>query len=286
LRRAVGDDIEPDTTGITTASPLFLPLFRLLVANLHGGDDERLMVNATALAASGAADIGFVDFDVLADRAADLIAVGANHSSPQLVEDLEGGFVSAKAKLPLELDRRHAGREAGREVSSPKPNRQWRVRPLHDGPGSQGIVLAALAAPQDVRASIEPERLAAFAAPLTDKPVAPADRFEICRTGGVIGKQPLEFRERARKRKIVAGKGRHRSTLPALLRQYPLDLGGACPPSREGYDRRVCQPDRAGDFLKTSNPHVGRNRPLVPLDPQSPMTRNYQPSSSDNPAPA
>jgi hypothetical protein len=71
-----------------------------------------------------------------------------------------------------------------------------------------------------------------------------------------------------------------------LLRQYPLDLGGACPPSREGYDRRVCQPDRAGDFLKTSNPHVGRNRPLVPLDPQSPMTRNYQPSSSDNPAPA
>lgn len=234
LRRAVGDDIEPDATGIASAPTLFLPLLRLPIANLHGGDDERLMMHAPALAARGAADIGFVDFDMLADRAADGIAVGPNHAGPQLVEHLERRLIATKAKLPLKLDRRHARCQRRRKVGSPEPNRQRCVGALHDRADRQRVVLAALAAPQDMRAGGEPERLAAFAAPLADKPVAPADCFQIGGASRIVGEQPLELRERTGEWQIFGIEGGHRLT-PRLRRPFAcrLEPGNFCRKWRE-----------------------------------------------------
>jgi len=41
---------------------------------------------------------------------ADLIPLWPDHTSPELVEDLESGFIARKPKLALELKRRLAGR--------------------------------------------------------------------------------------------------------------------------------------------------------------------------------
>jgi len=41
--------------------------------------------------------------------AADGIALGTNHASPQLMKDLKRGFIPGQAELPLELHRGLAG---------------------------------------------------------------------------------------------------------------------------------------------------------------------------------
>jgi len=78
---------------------------------------------AATLAANGTADVGFVHLDVIAAPkvTADPVTALADHASAELVQDLESGFVPAKAKLALEL---HGGGPSSR--LSPWPKRPGR----------------------------------------------------------------------------------------------------------------------------------------------------------------
>lgn len=134
-----------------------------------------------------------------------LVAVGSYHTSPQLVQNLVCRFVSAEPKLTLELDDRQAGREARCKVGSPKPHTQRHVRPLYDRADCERIILATLAAAQDVRAIGEAKRIATLAAPHAHKAVLPADRLHVGRASCVVWEQPLELRQAARKRQVFAG---------------------------------------------------------------------------------
>jgi len=120
------------------------------------------------------------------------------------VENLERRLIPPDAKLPLELNRAKAGRQRRREIGSPEPHAQRRVRALHDSSRRQRIVLATLAAAQDMRSRGEPERLPALAAPHAYEAVLPADRLHVGRASRVGWEQPLELRQAARKRQVFA----------------------------------------------------------------------------------
>src|SRR5208282_6605131 len=66
--------------------------------------------------------------------------------------------VSGKAKLVLKLNDRHAGHEAGNEISSPKPCRERHMGALHDRIGNQGCIPTTLPAAQHAWPSFKAER--------------------------------------------------------------------------------------------------------------------------------
>ena len=68
--------------------------------------DETPVVNASALAASTAADVGFIGFDVFSGVATNPILVGKDHAGPQFVKNLESSLVTWQSELPLNLDGR------------------------------------------------------------------------------------------------------------------------------------------------------------------------------------
>ena len=71
--------------------------------------DENPVVNASALAARTAADVGFIGFDVFSGVATKPILVGTHHAGPQFVKDLESSLVTSQTEWPLTLDGRPAG---------------------------------------------------------------------------------------------------------------------------------------------------------------------------------
>lgn len=107
---------EPNTSGVPP-SPALVEAATGLAAlfDLDRTGDENHVVNASALAASTAADAGFIGLDVFAGGATNPILVGTRHAGPQFVKNLESRLVARQSKLPLKLDGRHAGRvDAGR----------------------------------------------------------------------------------------------------------------------------------------------------------------------------
>ena len=113
----------------------------LALFNLDGTGDENHVVNAPTLAASTAADVGFIGFDMFSGVAANPILVGPHHTGSQFVKYLESRLITRQSELPLELDGRHAGRLAGDQVGCPKPHRERSVRTFHDGASSEARVL-------------------------------------------------------------------------------------------------------------------------------------------------
>src|ERR1700690_986942 len=97
-------------------------------------------------------------------HAADFVALGANHPRAKLVQNLKGRLVPAETELPLELDRRHTGREAGDEVRPPEPRRERSVGTLHDGANGQRRVALAHLAAEHARPALEAVGLALLAA--------------------------------------------------------------------------------------------------------------------------
>ena len=223
LSGAIGDDFQPQPTCVAPAAPHRLVAFLGGASpNLDGGAHQHgvIRLGATTFAAHRTSDVGFVNFDMIAtaEVAADPVATLADHTSAELVQDLERGFVPAEAKLPLELHRRHARRHAGNEISGPKPNGQRRMGALHHGPDSQGRLLAAGPTGQHAGARGEAHGLALFFAVRADEALGPFCALKIPGAGVVIVEQPLEVPERLRERQVLplenVGEGRH--GLPAF----------------------------------------------------------------------
>ena len=97
---------EPNTSGVLSSPPLVEAATVFALFDLDRTDDENPVVNASALAANTAADVGFIGFDVFSGVAANPILVGTHHAGPQFVKDLESSLVASQSELPLTLDGR------------------------------------------------------------------------------------------------------------------------------------------------------------------------------------
>jgi len=233
-RAAIGHDFQPQPASIAPAAPHGLVAFLGRPrANLDGSHDKGLILRAAPLAAHRPADIGFVNLNMIAAReiAADTVAPLADHPRAQLVQDIEGGFVPAKAKLALELHRRHAGRHARHKVGAPEPDRERGFRVLHYGSPHQARIPLALAAAQHARPAGEAVGLALFGAMLTLESSMPANALQIGRASRVIGEKLLKSPQRGREREVVA-----------LVNV--VNLGGAVHAENTSPSRLGSQPDK------------------------------------------
>ena len=249
-RAAIWDDFQPQPAGIAPAAPHGLVAFLGRArADLDGGHDKHLILRASSLAAHRAADVGFVNLDMIAARevAADPVAPLPDHPGAQLVQDIEGGFVPAKAKLPLELHRRHAGRHARHKVGTPKPDRKRGFRVLHHGSAHQTRVPLALAAAKHARPAGEAVGLALFGAMLALESSVPADALQIGRARRVIGEKLLKSPQRGREREVVA-----------LVNV--VNLGGAVHAENTSPSRLGSQPDKHAKLYWPRNTakHIAR----------------------------
>lgn len=159
-------------------------------------------MDAFTLAARLAADVDFVNLYVIATGqiATDRIAVRPHHASAELVQNLERGFIPAKADLPLQLNGRYAGRQAGNEAGRPKPRCERRMRPLHHRADRQGRLLATGAAGQYLWPTRQVQhRLALFVAMRALKAFRPLSALKPLGTCRIIREQSLKVPERLRK---------------------------------------------------------------------------------------
>ena len=161
-------------------------------------------MNASALAASTAADVGFIGLDVFCGVAANSILVGAHHAGPKFVKDLESRLVARQSELPLKLDGRHAGRLAGDQIGCPEPHAERCMGAFHDGSRSEARVTATFPATQYTRASGNVPRLAWCPAVLADESIAPSGTLKVVRAGRFVREQSLELREGARKPQTIS----------------------------------------------------------------------------------
>lgn len=176
----------------------------LALFNLDGTRDENHAVNTSALAASTAADVGFIRFDLFSWVATNPILVGPHHADPQFVKNLESRFVAWQFELPLELDGRHAGRLAGDQVGCPEPHRERCVRAFHDGARSEARIAVAMTAPTNAGAVDKTVRLSGRTAVVTNEAVAPSGALKVGHAGRFVREQPLKLRKRAGERQIAS----------------------------------------------------------------------------------
>jgi len=181
---------EPPSVDLTSAT-----LFALL-AHLHSTRHVRLVVDPAALTPRLAADQRFVHLD--RPLGTDAILVWPHHSGPQLVQQLKSRFVPAETELPLELERRHAGRLRRHEIRPPEPHLQRRSGRMHDGPRRQGCLLPAAPAAKYSRPGVDPLRLPLLSAVPAGEAIRPPDRLQVRRACRFSREHPLELQQRRR----------------------------------------------------------------------------------------
>lgn len=195
---------EPNTPGAPPSPPLVEAAAVLALFNLDRTSDKNHIVNASPLAASASANIGFIGFDVLTGVAANPILVRAHHAGSQLVKNLKNGLIARQTELPLELDSRHAGCLAGDQVGCPEPHGERCVGAFHDGARSEARVAVAMTTPTNAGAIGEAIRLSGCAAVVANEPVAPSGALKVGRAGRFVREQSLKLRKRAREWQIVS----------------------------------------------------------------------------------
>ena len=203
-RATIRHNGKPDTASISAALPCIEFCAGLALADLYGTGDQNFVMDATALATGPSTHIGFVDFDRLPDLPTQSILIRANHASAELVENLERSLVASQPKLPLKLHSRQAGRLTGHQGGSPKPYVQRRMRKFHHRSSRQPGIAHALAATKSTGAIGKPLWFAIHSAVRADKSVAPSSFLQVSRAGRIVGKEPLELRQRLPKRQAVA----------------------------------------------------------------------------------
>jgi len=194
------------------ATPLLLAL-----ADFNGACHECHVVDAPPFATGTPADVGFIGLDVFLGLTTNSILIGSHHTDAQLVKNLKCGLVARESELPLKLDSRHAGRLAGDQVRCPEPNRERRVRALHDSPRSEARITATLPTTEYARASGDTVRLTGGATTRADEAIVPSRPLKVRRTCCLVRKQALKIRQRARKRQIASLKNIDRHGSPRLM---------------------------------------------------------------------
>ena len=167
FRRAVRSDVETQAPSVEATSArkclagIPFPLVLFALALLDRANDKRLVMLSSPLAARPAPDQRLVDLDREVTSYA--VTIRAHHRYTELVQNLEGCLVAIQAELPLELHSAHAGRLARHEVRGPKPDRDRRMRALHDRGGrKRRVTLAAATSKHDGGAVRETARHATY----------------------------------------------------------------------------------------------------------------------------
>ncbi len=228
---SVRHDLQPESPRHPSATPLlrFALGIGFAFSDFDSGDDESLIVVASANATRRPANPRFVNLDVAALIPADASGLWPNHPRTQLMQDLERRFVSGKPELALKLHCRHPWRHRRNEIGTPKPNRQWRMRPLHHGSGSQADIFQAGTAPQNARFVGKTVGFAHHAAVWAGEASVPANTLKIRSASGIVRKELLKLRQRPRewKRSPLKNIGSHNFTLSGgreIARlPYPFD---------------------------------------------------------------
>jgi hypothetical protein len=97
------------------------PIFGILsAAHFNCSSYERHVMDTTTFAAGSAPDQALINFNHM--LASDAISLWTDHTGPQLMEYLEGGFIAGKPELALKLERGLAWRLSGDQITSPEPD--------------------------------------------------------------------------------------------------------------------------------------------------------------------
>lgn len=176
----------------------FLLVF-LALAFLDRAYDKRFVVPPAPFATCATSYPSLVNFN--REVSSDAVAIWAHHRPTELVQYLEGRLIALEAELPLKLHSTQAGRLTRHKVSGPKPDRDWRVRPLHNRVGhKRRVTFAAATSEHDGGAVREAARLALPPAETAREAFGPPHLLQMRRTRRVIREKPNEVRERRRER--------------------------------------------------------------------------------------
>jgi hypothetical protein len=111
------------------------------------------------------------------------------------VEHLERRLVTSEAELPLELQGAHAWCLCRNEVSRPEPDREWLSRAVHDGPGSETYLVAAVTTFEHAGAGPKTPRITNKITGRAFEAFRPPDPFQVAGAGRFIGEQLLELQQ-------------------------------------------------------------------------------------------
>ena len=223
IAAAIVGNGQPHAPGAAAILPLAPRGAGLPLADFDGSGHWRIVMNAAALTAGPASDMGFVDFDIFTVSGTDPIPVGPHHASAELVKDAEGGPVSAQSELPLKPHRGHALGLTGDQIGGPEPCAQGRAAALHDRADRQSCLAGAGTTGQHARARSDAVRFAHDAAARAGEPVAPTGPFQVGGAGRVIGEEPLKLGKGPRKLQVGAVENVH-----SLRLSMPLTHSISC----------------------------------------------------------
>ena len=195
---------EPNAPGVTSGLSLVEAAGTFALAYFDSTRHDDHIVNATAFTPRATAHVGFIGFHDDIRLAADPVLIRSHHAGAELVKNLKRRFVARKPELALKLDSRHAWSLAGDEVRSPEPDRKWRVGALHDGASCEAGFASAMPTAKNTRASAVSVRFAGRITVGTHETVTPSRPLKVGRARGLIWKQSLKLRQRARERQIVS----------------------------------------------------------------------------------
>jgi len=167
----------------------------LLDRHKHECRPATLELAASSDTSLGSAHPRVIDLDFAPKR----LASKVDHRAPKLMEHHPGGFVTSKAKLALEEERRDAAFVGGHQVGGPEPQGQRRLRIMKDGSrGERDLMTTGGALP----ASPSSQRVAATVrAARTDEPLRPAALSQVFLAGffgGVLNLKLAECRRKGR----------------------------------------------------------------------------------------
>jgi len=203
VRRYVCDAAQANASNATTAF-------------LRSYDDNGFVFGLTStLPLFRAADVGVVNLDL----AAETIAAGADHRSPQLMQPCPGCLVAAQAEHPLQARRADAVLLAGDEPHGEKPHPQRLARILQYSPGRQRCLPVAGATAQQVARHLP--RLAGRRAVRADKAIRPPKPPDISPTRRLAGEPRVELLKRSRVINPAHG-------MPRVFHPATLSLAQTC----------------------------------------------------------
>src|SRR4051794_35351073 len=111
---------------------------------------------------------------------------------------LEGSFVTTDAKLPLELERRHARRLRRHQVGGPEPDVERQPRRVEDGSRGERGLFQALATTEDPRPRCNALRLPNNPTGRAGKALGPSKLHEIVQARSLVGEEPLKVEQSLR----------------------------------------------------------------------------------------
>ena len=207
-------------------------------------------MGAFAFAAHHAADVRFVNLDVIAARevAADAVAALADHARRAACAGFGRPSRTGSGQAGAGTARPTCRASCWTRDRRPKTtSRQRRMGALHHGTDRQRRLLAARAAGQHARARGQADRLALFLAMRANEAFRPLRALKVARARVIVGEKPLELDQRLGERQVFPLENVGRGGLLPRTKQRWLSKGEtrAATTSNKAEKRRIEAPPRS-----------------------------------------